>query len=189
MSNKSKIKSLEKKVNQLANQISLQKNKERFLEKKRKTSLGKIFIMAGARKFLDSESKPFNFVIALGGLFYIADMQDRKLSVLLGACNFVFENIKDDAEELKNIATVGDNFYYQHLQLKKLQEETKKQKEEKLEYPLNFFLGIMVNAKNLLNSDENIAQCHSIGDKMFIDIKTKKMENYKNNLTNKNINS
>ena len=40
---------------------------ERFLEKKRKTSLGKIFIIAGARDFFDHEAKPFSFVIALGG--------------------------------------------------------------------------------------------------------------------------
>ena len=44
MSNKSKIQALEKKIDQLANRISLQKNKERFLAQKRKTTLGKIFV-------------------------------------------------------------------------------------------------------------------------------------------------
>jgi len=182
MSNKSKIKSLEKKVDQLANQISLQKNKERFLEKKRKISLGKIFIMAGARKFFNRESKPFSFVIALGGLFYIAEMQDRKLSVLLGACNLMFKNIENNNEAIKNISTVGDNHYYEYLQIKKLQQENKKQKEEKLAYPLNFFLGVIVNAKKYLINDEKIEHCHVIGDKMFNALKNKKIERYKNNL-------
>ena len=65
MSNKSKIQALEKKIDQLANWISLQKNKERFLAQKQKTTLGKIFIMDGARKFFNGESKSFNFVCDL----------------------------------------------------------------------------------------------------------------------------
>ena len=186
MSNKYKIKSLEKKVDQLSRQILLQKNKARFIESKRKTSLGKIFIMAGARNFFDRESKSFSFVIALGGLFYIAEMQDRKLSVLLGVCHLMFERFGNENEAIKNISTVGDNFYYEYLQIKKLQQETKNQKQEMLGYPLNFFLGIIVQAKNFLISDENISRCHAIGDTMFVNLKTKKIENYKNNLTNKN---
>jgi len=175
MSNK--IKSLEKKIDQLANRISLQKTKERFLEKKRKTSLGKIFIMAGARDFFDQKNKNFSFVIGLGGLFYIAEMQDYKLSVLLGVCHLMFERLGNDNEAIKYIATVGDDFYYAYLNMKKSSEKT-----SALEHPLNFFLGIIVEAKKFLNSDEKIEQCHQIGDKMFIELKNKKIEKYKDNL-------
>ena len=188
MSNKSKIQALEKKIDQLANRISLQKNKERFLAQKRKTTLGKIFIMAGARKFFNGESKPFNFVIGLGGLFYIVEMQDRKLSVLLGACHLMFEKFGNDDEMVKYVSMIGDNFYADYLSEKRLRKEDNKQKEEKLEYPLNFFLGVIVEAKNFLTSDEKITQCHEIGDRMFNDLKNKKIENYKKtNSRNSNV--
>ena len=169
-----KIKNLEKKVDQIANRISLQKNKERFLEKKRKTSLGKIFIIAGARDFFDHEAKPFIFVIALGGLFYIAEMQDRKLSVLLGACHLMFEKFGNDDETVKYVSTIGNNLYANYLLRKKLIKKDNKQKDVTLEYPLNFFLAIIIEAKNFLTSDEKIEQCHEIGDRIFVDLKNKK---------------
>ena len=122
MSNKSKIQALEKKIDQLANWISLQKNKERFLAQKQKTTLGKIFIMDGARKFFNGESKSFNFVIWLGGLFYIIEMQDRKLSVLLGTCHLMFEKFGKYDETVKYISTIGNNFYIDYLDEKRLQQ-------------------------------------------------------------------
>ena len=171
-----KIKSLEKKIDQIANRISLQKNKERFLEKKRKTTLGKIFIIAGARDFFDHEEKPFSFIIALGGLFYIAEMQDRKLSVLLGACHLMFKKFGKDDVVVKHVSTVGDNFYADYLLGKKSVEENNKPKNSTLAYPLNFFLGIIFEGKNFLTSDEKTTQCHEIGDRMFVDLKNKRIE-------------
>ena len=78
--------------------------------------------MAGARKFFNGESKPFNFVIGLGGLFYIVEMQDRKLSVLLGACHLMFEKFGKYDETVKYISTIGNNFYIDYLDEKRLQQ-------------------------------------------------------------------
>ena len=53
---------------------------------------------------------------------YIIEMQDRKLSVLLGTCHLMFEKFGKYDETVKYISTIDNNFYIDYLDEKRLQQ-------------------------------------------------------------------
>lgn len=170
MDNVEKINFLEKRLFQLEQRIRDEKTYQRTKEAKRKRSLGTMLIMAGATQYYNPKDYPFNFVIVLGSLFYIVGIESKfKLSILLGACFTIFQNVKDDRELQSEIVQNGQSYYEQYT----ITEERKK-KDGALEYPLDFFLGVVIAAKEFILTNKKIDYCHEVGDKIFTERKLRK---------------
>ena len=171
MDNVEKINLLEKRLFQLEQRIRDENTYQRTKEAKRKKSLGTMLIMAGATQYYNPKDYPFNFVIVLGSLFYIVGIEAKfKLSILLGACFTIFQKIKDD-EELKSELVKNGQSYYEKYTITK----ERKTKDDALEYPLDFFLGVVIAAKEFILTNKNIDYCHEIGDKIFTERRNKKI--------------
>lgn len=172
MNDYKKIIELEKRKSQIERKIILQRNKERIKDKKRKISLGKMIILSGATQYYNPKDYPFNFVIVLGSLFYIVGIESKfKLSILLGACFTIFQKIKDDDDLKSELVKNGQSYYEQYTLTKE-----RKTKDDTLEYPLDFFLGVVIAAKEFILTDKNIDYCHEIGDKIFTKRRNKKIQ-------------
>lgn len=172
MDNAEKINLLEKRLFQLEQRIRDEKTYERTKEAKRKRSLGTMLIMPGATQYYNPKDYPFNFVIVLGSLFYIVGIESKfKLSILLGACFTIFQKVKDD-NELKNELVKNGKLHYEQYTLTK----ERKTKDDALEYPLDFFLGVVIAAKEFILIDKNIDYCHEVGDKIFTERRNRKMQ-------------
>ena len=172
MDNAEKINLLEKRLFQLEQRIRDEKTYQRTKEAKRKRSLGTMLIIAGATNYYNPKNYPFNFVIVLGSLFYIVGIESKfKLSILLGACFTIFQKVKNDGELKSELIKNGRSYYEQYTVTKE-----RKTKDDELEYPLDFFLGVVIAAKEFILTDKNIDYCHEVGDKIFIERRNKKIQ-------------
>jgi len=114
--------------------------------------------------------------MAMGGLFYIVGIHQLKLSILLGACYLIFQELDNDEEGQKETEKLGNELYDEYIPSKE-----RKSKNNSLDYPFNFFLGIIIKAKQFIHIDKNIDLCHETGDKIFIDFRMKKLNVSKGN--------
>ena len=160
----SDIKVLEKKLKQIDYKIMMEKNRDRLKDKKRKTSLGKILILAGANHYYSEKIRSQKEVIALGALFYIAKIEKIKLAVLLGGCYDNFEKLENGKIEKLDIINLADRYYENYYFTR--ERKSKESKIEKLEYPLNLFLGVILNIKSGIEENE-IINYEKMGDSIF----------------------
>ena len=160
----SDIKVLEKKLKQIDYKIMMEKNRDRLKDKKRKTSLGKILILSGANKYYNEKTRTPKEIIALGGLFYIAKIEKIKLAVLLGGCFNNFEKLENGKIEKLDIINLADRYYENYYFTR--ERKSKESKIEKLEYPLNLFLGVILNIKSGIEENE-IINYEKMGDSIF----------------------
>jgi len=181
-----KIKTLKKKLTQIDARISDAKNLARHKESKRKRSLGRILIMAGATNFYNVDDKPFNFIMSLGGLFYILDFQDFKLSVILGSCHSVISEIKNHQELQSELVKKSKSYYQDYLIRKAVSQKSRTNKNTELEQPLFLLLGVLLKAKSLLIDDGSIDKYNQLGDNIFIQHKIKQQQKYQEYLKQKN---
>ena len=163
------IKVLEKKIKQVEARISAQ----RFLARKKDTqikrSLGRVFLLSGIAKIVDTSKLTPQETIIIGGLAKASGLNIFKLSQFLGAINITVRACHDMIfiDECKKI---GEYFYTD---------------EKKLSYPFTLFLGIMVKANQYLTNDDNIQKAHEVGNVLFEHHRAKQSEKRLNRFTQK----
>ena len=163
------IKALEKKIKQVEARISAQRFLARKKDTQNKRSLGRVFLLSGIAKIVDTSKLTQQETIIIGGLAKVSGLNTFKLSQFLGAINIAVRACHDMifVDECKKL---GEDFYTD---------------EKKLSYPFTLFLGIMIKANQYLTNDDSIQKAHEIGNALFERHCAKQSEKRLNRFTQK----
>ena len=165
-----RLNKLEYHLFQLNNRIKLAKQSHRFKDTKIKRSFGKIFIISGAGSFIDIQPLKDNEVIQLGAFVVAEECHHYKMSAVLAALYLTCVNCNNDPFNKKCI-TLGVDYYTGDKQLS---------------FPYSLLMGIVIEAKKLLDKIGEFERLSILGDQLFQQHKLKKMTRYREYLERKN---
>ena len=163
------IKVLENKIKQVEARISAQRFLARKKDTQMKRSLGRVFLLSGIAKIVDTSKLTPQETIIIGGLAKASGLNIFKLSQFLGAINITVRACHDMIF-IDGCKKIGEDFYTD---------------EKKLSYPFTLFLGIMIKANQYLINDDNIQKAHEVGNVLFDHHHAKQSEKRLNRYTQK----
>ena len=166
--NSQKIITLNSKISRLDDRILYEKSKTRFRDAKQKRSFGKMFVMAGAGKYVNVASLVDRDIIQIGSVLVTVGCTNYKIAIILGGLKSVFDMcLKPEYHGMCN--KLGLDYYDKHV----------------LQYPQSLFLGIAIYLKKLLDDTSNHDQFNCAGDLIFKENKLAKLAKYKQYLATK----